>query len=210
VAEREHGAIIGTPLYMAPEQAAGRTELMGPAADIYSLGAILYEMLTGKTPFAGTTLLGILHQVLQESPIPPSQLNPDVPTELEAICLRCLEKEPQRRYPSAQGLANDLMRYLLHQPIATPPPSRTEVLVPRSAGLHHAWDVLLLLGLAILAHLFPAVSVMGRLLVTCLMIALLMILGRRQRSSTGIPGHVGRTGLGTEAVSLQPPEATKE
>ncbi len=191
--EREHGAIIGTPLYMAPEQASGRSELMGPAADIYSLGAILYELLTGRTPFAGTTLLEILQQVLHEPPIPPTQLNPDVPSRLEAICLRCLEKEPQLRYPSAKALIDDLKGYLFNQPDPKEPnpegdsssdpdlaPARTGSQIRRCTGLFHAWDVLLLLGLAGLAQVFYGVPVFGRLLLSTLMILILLALGRRR------------------------------
>ncbi len=110
--DRSRGAIVGTPLYVAPEQATGRIERMGPTADIYSLGAILYEMLTGRPPFGGPTLMATIRQVLEEKPKPPSQLNPQIHPDLEIVCLRCLAKDPGQRYPSAQVLVEKLDGYL--------------------------------------------------------------------------------------------------
>jgi predicted Ser/Thr protein kinase len=106
------GVIVGTPSYMAPEQASGRSRTVGPLSDIYSLGAILYEILTGKTPFQGETPLDTLVQVLESDPVAPRKVRPNIPVELEAICLRCLEKDPQQRYASADQLAQDLERFL--------------------------------------------------------------------------------------------------
>jgi serine/threonine protein kinase len=111
-------AVLGTASYMAPEQAAGDTQALGPAADVYALGAILYEVLTGRPPFRAATHELTIHQVLSEEPPPPTQLRPDVPAELEAICLKCLEKEPGQRFASAAALAEDLRRYQDGEPIS--------------------------------------------------------------------------------------------
>jgi serine/threonine protein kinase len=102
------GAICGTPAYMAPEQAAGKTKEIAPPTDIYSLGVILYELLTGRTPFSGPTPLDTLLQILEKDALPPSRWQPGVPRRLDNICLRCLFKSPSRRYPTALALADDL------------------------------------------------------------------------------------------------------
>jgi tetratricopeptide (TPR) repeat protein len=104
------GLIAGTPAYMAPEQALGET--IGPLADVWALGIIFYELLTGRVPFAAASPIGILQQVLDDDPVPPRRLNPTLPRDLETVCLKCLEKTPARRYASAAALADDLQRYL--------------------------------------------------------------------------------------------------
>jgi serine/threonine protein kinase len=110
------GAIVGTPSYMAPEQAGGRSDV-GPATDIYSLGALLYECLTGRPPFHGKHAMDTLLQVLHEEAQPPSRLVPGLPRDLDAICLKCLEKDPARRYATAEALAEDLHRFLDGEPL---------------------------------------------------------------------------------------------
>ena len=158
------GSILGTPSFMAPEQAHGLTHEIGPAADLYSLGAVLYVMLTGRPPHQGTTMLETLDLVRNREPLPPSQLQPKVPRDLETICLKCLQKEPSRRYLDAGALADDLRRFQDGAPILARPVSAPERLLrwarrhPRDAA---AIAVVSLLIFTVIATLAVSARILG-------------------------------------------------
>ncbi len=148
------GQVFGSPRFMPPEQASGRRGAIGPHSDVYGLGAILYYLLTGRPPFVGETLETTLAQVLDQEPVPPRLLNASVPRDLETICLKCLEKEPSRRYASAQAVVAELQRFLEMKPIQARPvgfvgrTSRWCRRKPVRAGLISALVIVFLVGAA--------------------------------------------------------------
>jgi serine/threonine protein kinase len=133
------GVVMGTPRYMAPEQAQGRSSDVGAAADIYSLGAVLYECLTGRPPFEGQNVMETLMKVMQGEVVPPSRLASDIPTALDAICMRCLDVEPTSRYPTAEALADDLHRFLEGEPVTAPAARRRSKSTPPPAKAKRKW-----------------------------------------------------------------------
>jgi serine/threonine protein kinase len=120
------GEALGTPSYMPPEQAAGDLKRIGPASDVYALGAVLYCLLAGRPPFQSASPMETMRQVLEQDPLPPRRLNLGVPPDLETVCLKCLEKDPRRRYLTAQALAEELGRFELGEPVQARPVARLE------------------------------------------------------------------------------------
>ena len=113
--------LLGTPYYMSPEQASGNSNQLTTASDVFSIGAMLYQILTGELPFRGENAIEIRRKVSEERPSPPSTHNPQLDRDLETICLKCIEKEPSGRYTSAREIAQDLQRWINHEPIRARP-----------------------------------------------------------------------------------------
>src|SRR5205807_6222864 len=139
--QTQTGFMVGTPCYMAPEQAEGGSCKLGPRADVYTLGVVLYELLAGRPPFQGTSVRETLDQIATREPLSPSRLARGIPRDLETICLKCLQKNASRRYNSANDLAEDLRRFLEDEPIRARPVSAAERFArwcrrnPKVAGL---------------------------------------------------------------------------
>jgi WD40 repeat protein len=159
--QTESGAVMGTPSYMAPEQAGGQSRQVGPAADVYALGAVLYELLTGRPPFRGATSLDTLWLVLNTEPVPVRQLQPKVPRDLETVCLKCLEKNVARRYGSAAALAEDLRRFGAGEPVAARPTGRLRRAAKWAQRRPAVAALLMLLIAAAAAALVSAVMAVG-------------------------------------------------
>jgi len=162
------GVVLGTPSYMAPEQAAGKSNELGPACDIYGLGAVLYELITGRPPFRAETPLNTVMQVMDSDPPPPRLLNSNIDHDLETICLKCLEKDPRQRYSSAEALADDLQRYLNGETISARSFNVLDRLARTLVRSHqdvafHTWSTMVLIFAAIIFVTYVTVYLLIRL-----------------------------------------------
>jgi serine/threonine protein kinase len=184
------GAVLGTVCYMAPEQARGEAQNIGFATDTYALGVILYEMITGQPPFRGATVLETLEYVAKKQPIAPSQLRPTVPAGLDAICLKCLKKDPQDRYPTALGLADALHRWLSSGP--RPAQLRWQDTSLSRTGI---WKFAAAIGVTMLVAILAGVGGYA--------------LGK-QRNPDETPESLGQTGLSEAEAGIKLPPDTPE
>ena len=206
------GHIVGTPSYMSPEQARSE-KVLTTAVDVYSLGAILYELLTGRQPFRAETPLDTVLQVLEQEPVPPRKIGPQIDADLETICLKCLEKDPANRYGSAEALAEDLDRWSAGEPIAARPVSSPERLWrwsrrnPVIAGAAAAVIVALVLGTAISTHFALRASAEARL-ARRNELKLLRNLYLSQMNQAWLSWQAGEVGVAQEILDAQQPDRT--
>ncbi len=213
------GAILGTPSYMAPEQAAGHRGEVGPASDVYSLGAILFAMLTGRPPFQAASPVDTILQVLEQDPIPPRVLNPDADPDLELIAMKCLQKPSDLRYATADALADDLQAFLAHEPISARSGHFSQILSRAFRETHHAsvlqnwgllwmWHAAVVFAMSVLTNVLLLSGVKSRWVYPGLWVVLLGIwaacfwnLRRRAGPITFVERQIAHTWAGSMIAS---------